>query len=614
MCGIAGIYGNVDPFLRQGALKKASHLLCHRGPDGSGVYEDDGMVLSHLRLSIIDLSEHGDQPLYNEDRSIVLICNGEIYNYKELRAELIKQGHTFSSNSDCEVILHLYEEDPGNCDAILNKLTGMFAFALWDIKKQQLFIARDRLGIKPLYYYHSAGVICFASEVAPVAAMGLAGNDIDVTSLYEYFALGSIPGPHTIYKNIKALPPGHYIKVGNGSFDIKQYWDVPLDLKKSGSEQETIEEMDTLLSGIIKDHLVADVPVGTFLSAGVDSSLITAYAAEHQSGIFSFTASFPGEPEDEGIIAAETAKRLKTTHRSYELKENFFKDFASQFQYMDQPFGISSALSLGRISKMAQKDVKVVLSGDGADELLGGYARHDPYWQPPFVQKIPSRYRKAVVGTLAKLTANDNLRQLNAVMQQSLGEKYLARVQILPKELISSLFTPATLKNIDTERYRRHLDAYFNKAAHAGHLNSLLYTDVKTTLVDEMLTKCDRMTMRNAIEGRVPFLDHRFVEFAFSLPETYKRHNGTGKLLLRKLLAQKLGDGLAYRKKTGFNAPLKQWLKNDQETINYVREQISAAEDLPFFDKKQVQLLMEDLPANTDLSFYMVCLTSFFKK
>ncbi len=613
MCGIAGFYGNFEPNDRIKAINNFTTALSHRGPDGHGLYTDDQISLIHTRLSIIDLSENGNQPLYNEDKSIALICNGEIYNYRQLKTGLLKNGHKFRSYSDSEVILHLYEENADNPSKLLNLLTGMFAFALWDIKKRKLLVARDRVGIKPLYYSFEDGKLIFASEVKPIAVSGLLNAHQDYTSLYEYFLTGSIPGPNTFYKEIKCLPAGHYLTLENNSLSIHEYWDIPIGRRKWKNVQEVEEEAENLLSVIVKEHLVADVPVGTFLSAGVDSSLITAISVSHHPGIHSFTASFPGEPEDEGIIAEETAQKLKTTHHTYALKSNFYSDFQEQFRDMDQPFAISSALSLGRISKLARQDVKVVLSGDGADELFGGYGRHEFPKKPSFLNFIPRILQNDVLKAGAKVTGKNSLNVLRQNLLLSEGQKFLNRIAVSDTETALLIFVHEIKAEIDKERFLRRLDTLFDSRKDKDQLNRLLYVDMKTTLVDEMLTKCDRMTMINGIEGRVPFLDHRFVELTFSIPAHFKRKNGTGKIILRNVLAKKLGNELAFRHKTGFNSPLKQWLINDEETAKFTLANINEAKKLPFFYKESMNYFIDNLAtARPEAIFGIVCVNTFF--
>lgn len=612
MCGIAGIYGTFSTAERRSASAVLAGGLSHRGPDGEGMFLDGAISLIHRRLSIIDLSEAGNQPLYNEDRSLVLVCNGEIYNYRSLREQLLKKGHTFSSHSDCETILHLYEDYHDDLPQLLSKLTGMFAFALWDEKRKRLFIARDRVGIKPLYYSWNNGNLIFASEVRPVAATGLVDADLDYTSLYEYFLTGSIPGPNTLHKGVKCLEAGHYMIAERGKLSTHEYWDIPKAIKNWSSEAEALEAVDNLLTGVIKDHLVADVPVGTFLSAGVDSSLITAIAVGHHPGIHSFTASFPGEPEDEGAIASETAKKLQTTHHAFELKTNFFVDFDKQFTGLDQPFAVSSALSLGRISRLARQHVKVVLSGDGGDELFGGYNRHEFPKDPAFLKFIPKPMHGSLVSLGAKLTGKSSLEKLHANLQKTDGRKFLDRIRIAEEQSVLSLFAPEIAAKIDTGRFLRRLDAFFDKRNGDDSLNRVLYVDMKTTLVDEMLTKCDRMTMINGIEGRVPFLDHRMVELAFTIPAQYKRRNGTGKILLRELLAKRLGRELAYRQKTGFNAPLQQWLASDKDTAQFVKEELQQSSHLGFYNQQLIQEYAAS-PSSFGLTtvFSLVCLNYF---
>ena len=614
MCGIAGIFGKYTEETEQKVSDNFFHSLAHRGPDGHGKFRDESISLLHTRLSIIDLSVHGNQPLFNEDKTLVLVCNGEIYNYKDLRQELVNKNHQLSSNSDCEVILHLYEEYADNPEQLLSRLTGMFAFALWDIKRKKLLIARDRLGIKPFYYSHVNDALVFASEVKPIATSGACKFTIDHTSLYEYFLLGSIPGPNTLYNEIKSLEPGHYMIAEDEKVTIRPYWDISPQLRKWKNADEVNGEVESLLSAIVKDHLVADVPVGTFLSAGVDSSLITSYAAEYHPAIHTFTASFPGEPEDEGIIAANTAKTLKTTHHSYKLSGNFFEDFDEQFLQLDQPFAISSALSLGRISKLANSTIKVVLSGDGGDELFCGYSRHELPQYPAFLKYIPAFLQDFSLKYGARISGKQNLETLRNNLKISDTEKYLYKYQVLGKDFILSLFPTEIRRQIDTERYISRVENCYQKFDQEDGLNKLLYLDIKTTLVDEMLTKCDRMTMMNGIEGRVPFLDHRLVELAFSIPSSYKKYDGFGKQPLRKILAKRLGSELAYRKKTGFNSPLKKWLQDDKATTDFAFAHLKNCGKIDFLDKKTVeQSVQQYKELDPAFVFSLICLSNYLK-
>jgi len=568
MCGIAGFTHNFSNKDKKSTSEDLYKALAHRGPDGYGIFQDDLISLVHARLSIIDLSSDGNQPIFNEDRSLVVICNGEIYNYKQIRNELIAKGHRFTSFSDSEVLVHLYEETGKNIEQVLHRLTGMFAFAIWDLTEKKLILTRDRLGIKPLYYSLNSKGIAFSSEVLPLIKSGLVKAEKDATSLFEYLMLGSIPEPNTYFENIKALPPGHFLVLEGEKAQIKSYWSV-LDSQQVpflSKMDEITDALDQLLDQVVQDHLIADVPVGTFLSAGIDSSLIAYYAAKHLKGIYAFTASFPGEPEDETIIANQTASFIGAQIQNYEVKNDFFFEFDEHFGKIDQPFGISSALSLSRISRLAQNKVKVVLSGDGADELFAGYERHRPFFDPPYFKNLPTPIRILLFEGLGKLSNNKNLLQAANYLRQSKSNKYKDHLMI--SSIANALdFLPDIAKNeINTERYLTKLQGHFNESSDLDLVNQLLFVDLKTSLVDEMLTKADRMTMHSKIEGRVPFLDHRLVEFAMSMPSQFKIQNGYGKTPLRMLIERFFGKELAYRKKSGFNSPIKAMVQQDAKT------------------------------------------------
>ena len=612
MCGIAGVCGLEPQYEAIEFLNTLSKSLAHRGADGTGRYVDDHVGLHHSRLSIMDLSVHGNQPLYNEDKSLVLVCNGHIYNYSEIRKELIDKGHTFSSHSDCEVILHLYEENRDAPELLLKRLTGMFAFALWDTQNKKLLVARDRVGIKPMYYSYKNNTLLFSSEVKPLSKTTQVSPEIDYTSLYEYFMLGMIPGPNTMYADIKCLEAGHYMTFEDNQLSIKEYWDIPTTSEKWTSEKQVIDSIEEQLSTIIKDHLVADVPVGTFLSGGVDSSLITDMAVKLHPGIHSFTASFPGEPEDEGAVAAQTAKKLGTVHSSFELKNNFFSDYDEQFKDLDQPFGIISALALGRISKMAKQQVKVVLSGDGGDELFGGYNRHQFPKDPSFLKYIPASLSNNVLKVAAAITGKQSLEKLRLNLLETEGEKFLSRITISDTETVLSLFSPAIREKIDTGRFLKRLNHLFDSRKDKDALNRVLYVDMKTTLVDEMLTKCDRMSLKNGIEGRVPFLDQRLVEMAFTIPGKYKRTDSTGKIVLRKILAKRLGAELAYGVKTGFNSPFEQKLKSEAATRTFVQDHLDGLGLLEFMNSAVIATYKKNLTSvNSRVLFCLVCLNEY---
>lgn len=617
MCGIAGFSKpkvNKDFSI---IIENFASSLRHRGPDGFGIFENDDLALIHTRLSIIDLSENGNQPLKNEDNTLVLICNGEIYNYLEIRTDLLKKGHIFHSSSDSEVILHLYEDLGGDIKAVLNKLIGMFSFSLLDIPKQRLFIARDRIGIKPLYYHVGDDNFCFSSEVAPLAKCGLIKVSTDPTSVFEYFLLGSVPEPNSWFNEIKALPPGHFGIWENGRFVENKYWELNTTFNYDyKSVFEVSEESESLLKEVVSDHLIADVPIGTFLSAGIDSSLISYYAAKKEKGIHTFSASFPGEPEDESEIAAQTAKEIGATHETFSIDTNFFGSFDSHFGNLDQPFGISSALSLSRISSLAKSKVKVVLSGDGADELMGGYDRHVPFFNPPILQGFPLPIRSSILGLTGNILGIKSFKDASSYLQINDYIKYFDRYRINAEQKCLDLINSSLRPLVDTERYKRRIRGVWEDCSNEDLLTKMLCLDLKTTLVDEMLTKVDRMTMNQGIEARVPFLDHRFVEFSFSIPGNLKRDEKWGKLPLRFLVNKHFTKDLAYRKKTGFNSPLKNLLLKDKPTRSFYLNKVSALKNSSIIDGNKItQILQEPIEnVNPSLAFGLVALESFLAK
>lgn len=591
MCGISGFYKFSSSLNSDSIRLNLTESLHHRGPDGNGFFIEEPICLVHNRLSIIDLSENGAQPLYNEDQTLVLICNGEIYNYQALREELLNLGHKFRSKSDCEVILHLYEENKGNIAKTLNRLIGMFAFAIWDKKSKKLILARDRVGIKPLYYSLNEKSFSFSSEIKPLVSSGLASSEMDFSSFYEYFNLGYIPEPNTIYQSIKALSPGSFLELSNNCIiEENKYWSLPTQIDKNlKKEGEVLEALDSLLNQVVKDHLIADVKVGSFLSGGIDSSLVSYYSAKAQDGIPTFTASFSGEPEDESLIAIETSRKIHSTSYQFNVQTDFFNNFESHFGFLDQPFGVSSALSLSRISALAKPIVKVVLSGDGADELFGGYERHSNFADPPQLRFLPFRIRRRVFQAVYLLTSKESLKLAVEEMNRPQSLKYAKRLALEYGYFGPGFLDSVINSKVDTERYFNRVEKIWSDYQGEDLINRMLYTDIQTSLVDEMLFKADRMTMHQSIEGRVPFLDHRIVEFAMQIPSSLKKRNGIGKLPLRALVSKYLGESLAERKKTGFNSPLKKLLQNDRKTQNRFEDEIEFLLGLEFFDKGKLK-------------------------
>lgn len=584
MCGIAGYsagFGNGNFIFQIG----------HRGPDGHGVYYGNTFTLLHTRLSIIDLSENGKQPLFNEERSLAIVCNGEIFNYKTLNERLIREGHVFSSGSDSETILHLFESEGRNMHKVLEQLIGMFAFSILDLKTDELWVVRDRLGIKPLYFHHNQEKFAFCSEVEPLVKSGLVECTIDESSVYEYFLLGSVPGPNTWYKEVKSLEPGHFLHWKNNELQISKYWGLAFATNLVRTEAEWIQKTAELFGQIVKEHLVADVPVGCFLSAGIDSSLVSFHSVQADARLTAFTAGFSGKSVDESLESMNIAKILGVNHKIFDIKEDFFTGIQNHFEFMDQPFGIASGLNLSRISQLAGNSVKVVLSGDGGDELFAGYDRHLPFYEPEKLKYIPKALRRKVIGFLARMTKKKSIQELKCYLNKPDYLKYLDRVKVLPESEALDWVHPDFRKMVDLNRYNNMVKDYWGELKNADLTHKMLYVDLKTSLVDEMMTKTDRFTLHRGLEGRVPFLDHRFVEFAFTMPTSYKIRQGHGKWILRKLVEKHYGTEIAFRNKTGFSSPIKDLMKQDIYTQTSIEAALENLQKAPFLNQDLLKTL-----------------------
>lgn len=553
MCGIAGLKGFAEPAQYTTLLQEQ---LRHRGPDGNGSFASESVLLVHTRLSIIDVSEAGNQPLYNEDKSLVLVCNGEIYNFQKLRLQLEAEGHQFASHSDSEVILHLYEALDGDVQHLLNRLRGMFAFALYDLKRQRLIVARDRFGIKPLYVFQQENQLAFASEIRALAALPFVSKDVDVTSVYEYLQYLSVPEPHTFFSQIKCVPAGGAIIADIQGIREEQWYDTT---RRLGSIPAGEGDYETSLSNKLHEtiglHMVADVPVGSFLSAGIDSTLVTMEAATFTDIPFTtVSAAFPGTKEDESAEAADSAKQLQLTHHAIDLNQSLLADPGDVNQFFDQPFAVPSAYSLFHISAKARQYMKVVLTGDGGDEVFAGYDhKHIPFYKPALVKILPS-FSHQIVSRILNLFPFQSAKDMALALRLTDGDRFLNRTRVLSEAKAMSLIHPSVRRKVEKHRLKRLVDNVFDQTKHLHPIRQMLLADFATFLKSEMLYKVDRMTMANGIEARVPLLDHELVELAFSIPVQALRNSENGKLPLRKMVAERL-PVIGKRKKTGFLTP-----------------------------------------------------------
>jgi asparagine synthase (glutamine-hydrolysing) len=581
MCGIAGIwnYKSGRPAERE-RLQAITQDLAHRGPDGDGYYFGPGPGLGHRRLSIIDLAG-GRQPMSNEDGTVWITFNGEIYNFPELRTELLRRGHVFRTNSDTEAIVHLYEDYGEGC---FEKLRGMFALAIWDDRRQRLVLARDRIGIKPLFYGLGEEGIVFGSELKCVVNSGKVALDIDPAALADLFTFFYIPSPKTIYRNAYSLEPSHYLVVTREGVSKGRYWDLSGEVLRLPNEQDYEEQLYTGLRDSVQCHLLSDVPVGAFLSGGVDSSAVVALMAglvPHP--VMTCSIGFQDREFNELPRARTVAQAFHTDHHEQVVASEPAKVLAELVHYYDQPFPDHSSIPTYYVSRLARERVKVVLSGDGGDENFGGYSR---YRRHLFLKKLRRFVPSALQSALQKpLHSWEGARdshtlphRLARVFQQLLlgcREGYLDAMTITSRSLRARLLGPELEREL---RGYDPLDSFrriYDNAPFTDPLSKIFYLDLKTYLVDDILTKVDRASMANSLEVRVPLLDYKVVEFAHSLPLHLKIRNGQGKYLLRKVAARHLPAAHLALQKKGFRVPMASWMRG--ELRDWVREAILPA-------------------------------------
>lgn len=594
MCGIAGIFRRDGATPEREIINAMTTRLAHRGPDGAGVHISAGIALGHRRLAIIDLTDRAAQPMPDAAGQVWLTFNGEIYNYRELRATLEKQGARFRTDSDSETLLHLYAAHADAPQKFLSQLRGMFAFAIWDAPRCRLLIARDRLGIKPLYFYQNKDFLAFASELDAVTAPPSVPRRLDWTSLYEYLTLLTVPGPHTIFQDIKCLPPGHFLMAQDDKLNVSAYWslaDAMASAPVIANEKQADEELSATLQEAVRLHLIADVEVGSFLSGGVDSGLVTALASEQNATpLRTFSATFPGTEVNEGHWAAEAAQTLGTKHTEFAVNDGFLDGLPDIVRRFDQPLALTSAVSLYHISRQARTGIKVVLTGDGGDELFAGYERHRPYVTPPGVARWLPANTRPTVGKLGLAALPAWAVKSSATLQKARGlasalardetALYLPRIAYWSGDDALNLLPRDVWPHIERDRYTAHVRRLFATCPTSDRLTRMLFVDLHTTLVDEMLTKVDRMTMAHGLEARVPLLDHRVVELGMNIAGNLKRRDSSGKLPLRRLVAAKLGTETATRSKRGFNSPLEDWLRDDAATraqFSHMWTQVAAS-------------------------------------
>jgi asparagine synthase (glutamine-hydrolysing) len=568
MCGIAGFTRFLDPTGDISSLVRMGDKIAHRGPDAHGEYLDDGIGLCHRRLSIIDLSAAGNQPMFSEDGNLVIVFNGEIYNFLELRKDLEEKGYGFKTKTDTEVILALYQFEGIRC---LNKLFGMFAIALWDKHKQKLFLARDRLGKKPLYYYYDQKHFIFGSEVKSILEIDSVPKGINHDAIYDYFVYQYVPEPKSIFKNIYKLKPGHYLTINKNGVNVKQYWDVSFKAQSMSTEEEISEGLLDIVNICTRQRMISDVPLGAFLSGGVDSSGIVALMAKNSTKpVVTCSIGFDSKKYNEIQYAKKVANQYNTIHHELTVKENILDSLEHIAEYFDEPFADQSLVPTFFVSQLAKTKVTVALAGDGGDENFAGYSKYSvDQIENNFRNNIPAFIRENIFHLFVNPLQKSNYRLfsrsgtlLNALSKTPAEGFYLTNT-FMTDSLWNRLANAELKREIGDYHPSTQTIQYYNEADADDHLSRILYTDIKTYLVGDILVKVDRMSMANSLEVRAPILDHRVVEYAASIPSQLKLHHNEKKYILKKSFASLLPSDILYRKKMGFSVPLANWLRNE---------------------------------------------------
>ncbi|HEY8559742.1 MAG TPA: asparagine synthase (glutamine-hydrolyzing) [Pyrinomonadaceae bacterium] len=598
MCGITGFITadkNVPTKGREILLDKMCRVITHRGPDEQGTLVRDRAALGMRRLSIIDL-KGGQQPIYSEDGNLAIVFNGEIYNFRELKTELEALGHRFKTHSDTETIVHAFEEYGPAC---LEKLRGMFAFAIWDFRRESLFIARDRVGKKPLFYsVTDGGDFIFGSELKTLLTHGALGRDIDYAALDAYLTFGYVPEEFCIFKAVSKLLPGHYLIFENGAVRTHKYWDFnlsePAELK---SEDEYVERLRELIRESVDVRLISEVPLGAFLSGGVDSSAIVGTMAQLLGQpVKTFSIGFNEDTFNELKYARVAAEHFGTEHHEFIVTPDLIEVIDELVWHFDEPFADSSALPTYMVSKLAREFVTVVLTGDGGDELFAGYTRYVIDRQRSSMAKLPRFLRRGMQAASANLPHG------------AFGRNYLYNVALEPLErYVNSIsqFTSLNRKSLYSKEFQANLNGELGEGeklflrlaesvSTGNEIDNLLYLDSKTYLPGDILTKVDRMSMATSLEARVPLLDHKLIEFVGGIPSHLKLKNLETKYIFRKAVRGMVPDAILDRPKQGFGVPIGQWINEQlkariESDLNDVR-----ALERGYFDKSYVRLLLDE--------------------
>jgi asparagine synthase (glutamine-hydrolysing) len=609
MCGIAGIVRWDGAPIPEADIRGMCSAIVHRGPDDEGVYLGDGVALGMRRLSIIDLAG-GHQPISNEDGTVWIVFNGEVYNYRELRRDLERRGHVFQTGSDTETIVHLYEDLGARC---VDRLRGMFAFAIWDERRQQLLLARDRLGIKPLYYADRGHELVFASELKPILQLASVPRAIHWGAAHHLFTFLSTPSAQSIVDGVAKLEPARTAVASRSdpSLRIEKYWDVQFRPNDTASEGELVEQLRELLAESVSLHQISDVPVGAFLSGGIDSSAVVALMSRPAAGrLKTFSIGFTESHFDELRYARDVATAFQTDHYDLVLKPDAVRVVEDLTWYLDEPFGDTSAIPTYMVSKLASEHVKVVLSGDGGDELFAGYDKYVVEQRERQFDRIPGSLRRAA-GAIGRLMPEGMTgRRFLQHLALDGAHRYLDASTMFRADETRRLFRPATYALL-----QRHNPLTESLEALRGYdedwLAAIQYRDLHTYLPLDILTKVDRATMAHSLEARPPLLDHRLAEFAATIPARYRLRGGTTKYLFKQAMRGILPDAIIDRAKHGFAVPIASWLRGDLAAFARDLLLSQASRQRGIFDTAQVERLLALNARGRDLDLQLWTMMSF---
>lgn len=614
MCGISGIFDRAGEPVNKEILERMTSAIQHRGPDGQGYFVHGGIGVGHRRLSIIDV-EGGSQPISNEDGTLQVVFNGEIYNYIELRKELLAFGHRFKTLSDTEVIVHAYEQWGNDC---VNRFNGMFAFAIVNVRENTVFLARDHLGIKPLYYVLTGNQLLFASEIKALVQHPNCPREVDLDSLAELFTFRYVPSPKTMFKRVFKLPPGHWMQVSMNAMKVERFWSWVPQLRTKWHEQELIEEYQTLLEDAIRLQLRSDVPLGLFLSSGIDSGVLLAIMSKYSSGkVQAFTIGFEGgEKTNEVADARLLAHMFGADHHFKMVGPNDYLGYYERYlRDLEEPVGHEAASAFYFLSKGTREHVKVALTGQGADEPWAGYDRYIGVKLSSIYNRLPSMVTDPLAGLVTRMPGRfERLKRgVASLGEQDMLTRFTKVYSFFSEEMKEKLFKGRLKERVDSgyqaKEAIRHLQ---DDVKHLDPVTQMLYIDTRASLPDDLLMVGDKTSMANSLEVRVPFLDYRLIEFIESLPPGLKLNGLTGKYLHKKALEKWLPKNVIYRKKKGFDNPLAEWFRTGMRS--FVEEALLSGDSAVgrYFDQPYIGKMLErDRQGTEQLRRHIHLLVSF---